>query len=272
MEPPVVDFGLLIPPARPFLNFEPDSFHNVDFTGFHDLEHFEKELQQAKDEISILKAQDQSRDGNSSPAQPIKLLSKSNQPPRRGCFSTTNVLSGCLTMEWNPYRQSQAKSKKRTQRVPLLLPLKLVLHGHAIRSAPIFLYKYLKDPSKHSLKQCLLFGHCRALAFRELNGWALSRARILAMSGYHLLFALVPVDTYKTSESRYWTNEERERFNKALKTFGNDFNAIAKFVGTRSSTQVRTHAQKYYAKMVRDYKRNGKPSSAAAKIPKVRSN
>jgi hypothetical protein len=33
-------------------------------------------------------------------------------------------------------------------------------------------------------------------------------------------------------------------------SFGTDFSAIAKFVGTRSSTQVRTHAQKYYAKLV----------------------
>ncbi|CAM6082286.1 unnamed protein product [Calypogeia fissa] len=62
----------------------------------------------------------------------------------------------------------------------------------------------------------------------------------------------------KVSESRYWTNEERQRFKKALKTFGTDFAAIAKFVGTRSSTQVRTHAQKYYAKLIRDYKRSGK--------------
>ncbi|KAL2651760.1 hypothetical protein R1flu_019888 [Riccia fluitans] len=66
----------------------------------------------------------------------------------------------------------------------------------------------------------------------------------------------------KVSESRYWTNEERQRFKKALKTFGTDFAAIAKFVGTRSSTQVRTHAQKYYAKLIRDYKRSGKSPAA----------
>lgn len=36
-------------------------------------------------------------------------------------------------------------------------------------------------------------------------------------------------------------------------SFGTDFAAIAKFVGTRSSTQVRTHAQKYYAKLVRRF-------------------
>ncbi|EFJ30923.1 hypothetical protein SELMODRAFT_408692 [Selaginella moellendorffii] len=68
----------------------------------------------------------------------------------------------------------------------------------------------------------------------------------------------------RVSESRYWTNEERQRFKKALKTFGTDFAAIAKFVGTRSSTQVRTHAQKYYAKLIRDYKRSGKAQAAAA--------
>ncbi|KAH7445635.1 hypothetical protein KP509_01G018800 [Ceratopteris richardii] len=71
-----------------------------------------------------------------------------------------------------------------------------------------------------------------------------------------------------TSESRYWTNEERQRFEKALKTFGTDFVAIAKFVGTRSSTQVRTHAQKYYAKLIRDYKRSGK-TQTSTKDPKI---
>ncbi|XP_024388373.1 uncharacterized protein [Physcomitrium patens] len=72
-------------------------------------------------------------------------------------------------------------------------------------------------------------------------------------------------DTKQVSESRYWTNEERQRFKKALKTFGTDFAAIAKFVGTRSSTQVRTHAQKYYAKLIRDYKRSGKAGATSMK-------
>ncbi|KAJ7297046.1 hypothetical protein O6H91_06G035100 [Diphasiastrum complanatum] len=70
------------------------------------------------------------------------------------------------------------------------------------------------------------------------------------------------LENKRVSESRYWTNEERQRFKKALKTFGTDFSAIAKFVGTRSSTQVRTHAQKYYAKLIRDYKRSGKTQAA----------
>lgn len=75
----------------------------------------------------------------------------------------------------------------------------------------------------------------------------------------------LPVETKKVSESRYWSKEEREKFNVALKMFGTDFEAIAAFVGTRNSTQVRTHAQKYYAKMVRDYKKNGKASQPQRK-------
>ncbi|KAH9328758.1 hypothetical protein KI387_000866, partial [Taxus chinensis] len=76
----------------------------------------------------------------------------------------------------------------------------------------------------------------------------------------------LPVQNKRSvSESRYWTKEEHERFNYGLKMFGTDFEAIANYVGTRNSTQVRTHAQKYYAKMVRDYKKNGKPTHSQAK-------
>jgi SHAQKYF class myb-like DNA-binding protein len=51
--------------------------------------------------------------------------------------------------------------------------------------------------------------------------------------------------------SRYWTTEEHKRFLEALKKFGHkDVKAISNFVGTRNSTQVRTHAQKYYLRLV----------------------
>ncbi|KAH7290176.1 hypothetical protein KP509_30G035100 [Ceratopteris richardii] len=81
-----------------------------------------------------------------------------------------------------------------------------------------------------------------------------------------------PRENKIASESRYWTNEERQRFEKALKTFGTDFVAIAKFVGTRSSTQVRTHAQKYYAKLIRDYKRSGKAQGGTKESKMVMKN
>jgi SHAQKYF class myb-like DNA-binding protein len=50
---------------------------------------------------------------------------------------------------------------------------------------------------------------------------------------------------------RYWTEEEHQRFLDALQTLGpKDVKAIANFVGSRSATQVRTHAQKYFLKLV----------------------
>lgn len=71
---------------------------------------------------------------------------------------------------------------------------------------------------------------------------------------------------------RYWSTEERERFQNAIRTHGADFGEIAKAVGTRNSTQVRTHVHKvrrtpspaqpashalrlqYHLKLVREFK------------------
>ncbi|GJQ11424.1 hypothetical protein GpartN1_g3215.t1 [Galdieria partita] len=57
----------------------------------------------------------------------------------------------------------------------------------------------------------------------------------------------------KKAQSRYWTAEEHMRFLEGLARFGHkDMKAIARFVGTRNATQVRTHAQKYYLKLARE--------------------
>ena len=52
--------------------------------------------------------------------------------------------------------------------------------------------------------------------------------------------------------TRYWTDAEHQRFLDALQAHGpKDVKAIAQHVGTRSATQVRTHAQKYFIKLAR---------------------
>lgn len=56
-----------------------------------------------------------------------------------------------------------------------------------------------------------------------------------------------------STQSRYWTADEHKRFLEGLARFGHkDMKAIARFVGTRNATQVRTHAQKYYLKLARE--------------------
>ena len=46
-----------------------------------------------------------------------------------------------------------------------------------------------------------------------------------------------------------WTREEHFRFLEALKLFGKEWKRVQMHVGTRSSTQARSHAQKFFVKL-----------------------
>lgn len=62
-------------------------------------------------------------------------------------------------------------------------------------------------------------------------------------------------------QSRYWTPEEHRLFLEALREFGHkDLRSISAHVGTRNMTQVRTHSQKYFMRLMREAKRQN-PSS-----------
>ena len=51
-------------------------------------------------------------------------------------------------------------------------------------------------------------------------------------------------------QPRYWTTEEHDLFLEALDLYGpKNVKAISQHVGTRTHTQVRTHAQKYYLRL-----------------------
>lgn len=59
-----------------------------------------------------------------------------------------------------------------------------------------------------------------------------------------------PSNSDDNKKSRYWTDEEHERFLQAIRIFGAyDHKAIAKFVETRSPGQVRSHSQKFFKKL-----------------------
>jgi SHAQKYF class myb-like DNA-binding protein len=73
-------------------------------------------------------------------------------------------------------------------------------------------------------------------------------------------------DGSRLNQSRYWTDDEHERFLDAIRKFGQkDVKAIAAYVGSRNATQVRTHAQKYFMRLARSSKvgRGGLYYSAA---------
>eukprot|EP00177_Eucheuma_denticulatum_P000448 GFKZ01000781.1.p2 GENE.GFKZ01000781.1~~GFKZ01000781.1.p2 ORF type:complete len:833 (+),score=105.79 GFKZ01000781.1:243-2501(+) len=72
-----------------------------------------------------------------------------------------------------------------------------------------------------------------------------------------------PQEEHKKASSRYWTADEHKRFLEGLQLYGHkDIKAISRHVGTRSATQVRTHAQKYYLRIERERvkaEQEGKP-------------
>eukprot|EP00975_Prorocentrum_lima_P025946 5458554-Prorocentrum_lima.AAC.1 len=58
-----------------------------------------------------------------------------------------------------------------------------------------------------------------------------------------------------------WTREEHEAFLLGLRTYGREWKKVAQNIKTRTSAQIRSHAQKYFAKLSREGKEayvNGK--------------
>ena len=51
-----------------------------------------------------------------------------------------------------------------------------------------------------------------------------------------------------------WTREEHFRFLEALKLFCKEWKRVQQHVGTRSSTQARSHAQKFFVKLEKKQK------------------
>lgn len=49
-----------------------------------------------------------------------------------------------------------------------------------------------------------------------------------------------------------WTKEEHQAFLQGLKVYGREWKKVAKNIPTRSSAQIRSHAQKYFAKLAKD--------------------
>jgi len=51
-----------------------------------------------------------------------------------------------------------------------------------------------------------------------------------------------------------WTKEEHQRFVEALQMFGKSWKKVEEHVGTRSGAQIRSHAQKFFNRLEKEYK------------------
>lgn len=61
-----------------------------------------------------------------------------------------------------------------------------------------------------------------------------------------------PPSTKPGQTSGRWTLNEHDAFLEGLKVYGREWKKVANHIPTRTSAQVRSHAQKYFAKIARD--------------------
>jgi SHAQKYF class myb-like DNA-binding protein len=62
-----------------------------------------------------------------------------------------------------------------------------------------------------------------------------------------------------------WTPEEHKAFLVGLAVYGREWNRVAKDIPTRTSAQVRSHAQKYFAKIEKEKREDAWPGSQVSK-------
>lgn len=70
------------------------------------------------------------------------------------------------------------------------------------------------------------------------------------------------------SQSGRWTDEEHKRFLFALQEYGRNWKLISQTVGTRSSSQIKSHAQKYFISQQRECSEPA-PVKVQNRIPKL---
>lgn len=63
-----------------------------------------------------------------------------------------------------------------------------------------------------------------------------------------------PLSSKSASKSSgRWTKEEHQRFVEGLKKFGKNWKQVEEYVGTRNGAQIRSHAQKFFNRLEREF-------------------
>ncbi|TKY44895.1 REVEILLE 7 [Spatholobus suberectus] len=73
-----------------------------------------------------------------------------------------------------------------------------------------------------------------------------------------------------TKQREKWTEEEHQKFLEALKLYGRGWRQIEEHIGTKTAVQIRSHAQKFFSKVVRESEGSAESSIRPINIPPPR--
>ncbi|KAL3845068.1 hypothetical protein ACJIZ3_002471 [Penstemon smallii] len=73
-----------------------------------------------------------------------------------------------------------------------------------------------------------------------------------------------------TKQRERWTEEEHIKFLEALKLYGRAWRKIEEHLGTKTAIQIRSHAQKFFSKVVRESNTDDSTSTKPIEIPPPR--
>lgn len=63
-----------------------------------------------------------------------------------------------------------------------------------------------------------------------------------------------PSEDQSRSSGR-WSQEEHHRFIEGLTQYGKNWKKVEDFIGTRSGAQIRSHAQKFFIRLTKEFKK-----------------
>ncbi|XP_045817173.1 uncharacterized protein LOC123910160 [Trifolium pratense] len=73
-----------------------------------------------------------------------------------------------------------------------------------------------------------------------------------------------------TKQREKWTDEEHQKFLEALKLYGRGWRQIEEHIGSKTAVQIRSHAQKFFSKVVREPDGSAESSIQPIDIPPPR--